>query len=83
MHIWKVGYKPCANCKADSRFVASRLDADGNVVSQELFCAQHAPQTTNSHGGSGEITDVASDMQFHLGGSYTVTFDDTATDETI
>ena len=76
MHIWKVGYKPCANCRADSRFVASRLDADGNVVSQELFCPYHAPQATESRASSGEIADIASDLQLHLGGAYSVTFED-------
>ncbi len=76
MHIWKAGFKQCVSCRADSRFVATRLDDEGNVIAQELYCTPHAPQGTEPYVRTGEASDIERDLIFCLGGSYPVTLND-------
>ncbi len=83
MHIWKVGFKQCTSCQGDSRFIATLLDEEGNFVLQEMYCKPHAPQGTETYVRTGDASDIETDLLFRLGGSYSVTFDDTDPDETI
>ena len=76
MHIWKVGYKPCVLCRADSRIVATRLDHEGEVISQELYCAPHAPRPTEPLQNTAGLSEVEFDLLFRFGGCYPVTADD-------
>jgi hypothetical protein len=80
MHIWKVGYTPCVSCRADSRFVATRLDDAGNVITQEMYCAHHAPLATETYERTGGASDVETDLIFRLGGSYPVTIENSEDD---
>jgi hypothetical protein len=76
MHIWKVGYKPCVSCRADSRIVATRLDHEGEVISQELYCAPHAPRPTEPLQNTAGLSEVEFDLLFRFGGCYPVTVED-------
>ena len=76
MHIWKVGFKRCLACRADSRFVATRLDDQGEIVGQELYCKHHAPPATETIERTGDADDVTTDLTFRFGSSHRVTFDD-------
>ena len=76
MHIWKVGFKSCVSCRADSRFVATQLDEHGEVVVQELYCKRHAPKATEQIERTGEVDDVVTDLTFRFGSSHRVTFDE-------
>lgn len=72
MHIWKVGYKPCANCSRDSRVVASLLDPQGEVVEQKLLCEIHGPWKGLSGRGQKNTSDSVSRINLELGGSFTL-----------
>ena len=76
MHIWKVGFKSCVLCRADSRFVATRLDENGEIVVQELYCKRHAPTATEEIDRTGEVDDVITDLTYQFGSTYRVTFDE-------
>jgi hypothetical protein len=80
MHIWKVGYTPCVSCRADSRYVATLLDDEGSVTTQEMYCASHAPQSSETYERTGEATDIETDLTFRLGGSYPITLKESEAD---
>ena len=76
MHIWKVGHKSCVSCRADSRFIATRLDDHGEIVVQDFYCKRHAPKATEQIERTGEVDDVVTDLTFRFGSSHRVTFDE-------
>jgi hypothetical protein len=75
MHIWKVGYKPCVSCRADSRFIATQLDSTGDVIVQELYCARHAPASTQALENTKGLNQIEFDLLFRFGGCYPVATD--------
>ena len=75
MHMWKVGYRPCAHCRADSRIVGSLLDENNEIVDQAVFCEAHSPTPMEEGHSTGTIDDVVADITFGLGAAFTVTFD--------
>lgn len=76
MHIWKVGFKRCVSCRADSRFVATRLDDQGEIISQELYCKHHAPPATETIERTGDTDDVVTDLTYRFGSSHRITLDE-------
>lgn len=75
MHIWKVGYKPCVSCRADSRFIATQLDSTGDIIVQELYCARHAPASTQALENTKGLNQIEFDLLFRFGGCYPVATD--------
>lgn len=70
MHMWKVGYRPCVRCRADSRVVGSLLDENNEIVDQMVFCEAHSPVPTEQSQSTGSIDDVVTDITFGLGASF-------------
>ena len=76
MHIWKVGFKSCVSCHADSRFVATQLNETGEIIVQDFYCKCHAPKATEEIARTGEVDDVVTDLTYRFGSSHQVTFDE-------
>ena len=70
MHMWKVGYRPCVRCRADSRVVGSLLDENDEVVDQMVFCEAHSPTPTEQSHPPETLDDVVSNITFGLGASF-------------
>ena len=81
MHIWKVGFRRCAKCSHDARRVVTLLDANDKVINQTLFCYFHSPKLTDSPDTPSGPEDAVQQLKMSLGTSFTVAFDDDATDD--